>query len=128
MRLGQIRWNNEITAAVFEKGGTRPIPEYTMQGLIERLWLAHRCTRVLVTHDVSEAVALADRVVLVEDGQVALDVPIALPRSRDHAHSGFVRLEHTILRRVLQGPDGQEAAPAVAEPATIHFSQLNWAL
>jgi len=36
MRLGQIRWNNEITAAVFEKGGTRPIPEYTMQGLIER--------------------------------------------------------------------------------------------
>ncbi len=28
----------------------------------------------------------------------------------------------------VQGPDGQEAAPAVAEPATIHFSQLNWAL
>ncbi|HUQ92313.1 MAG TPA: fumarylacetoacetate hydrolase family protein [Bryobacteraceae bacterium] len=36
MRLGQIRWNNEITAAVFENGGVRPIPEYTMQGLIER--------------------------------------------------------------------------------------------
>ncbi|MFN7938263.1 MAG: fumarylacetoacetate hydrolase family protein [Bryobacteraceae bacterium] len=36
MRLGQIRWNNEITAAVFDKDGARPIPEYTMQGLIER--------------------------------------------------------------------------------------------
>lgn len=36
MRLGQIRWNNEITAAVFDKGGARPIPEYSMQGLIER--------------------------------------------------------------------------------------------
>lgn len=36
MKLGQIRWNNEITAAVFDKEGARPIPQYTMQGLIER--------------------------------------------------------------------------------------------
>jgi 2-dehydro-3-deoxy-D-arabinonate dehydratase len=36
MRLGQIRWNNDITAAVFEDGKSRPIPGYTMQGLIER--------------------------------------------------------------------------------------------
>ncbi|MBL8177115.1 MAG: fumarylacetoacetate hydrolase family protein [Bryobacterales bacterium] len=36
MRLGQIRWNNEITAAVFDSDGVRPIPSYTMQGLIER--------------------------------------------------------------------------------------------
>lgn len=36
MRLGQIRWNNEITAAVFESGLARPIPSYTLQGLIER--------------------------------------------------------------------------------------------
>lgn len=36
MRLGQIRWRNEITAAVFENGSARPIPEYTLQGLIER--------------------------------------------------------------------------------------------
>jgi 2-dehydro-3-deoxy-D-arabinonate dehydratase len=36
MRLGQIKWNNVVTAAVFENGGARPIPEYSMQGLIER--------------------------------------------------------------------------------------------
>lgn len=36
MRLGQIRWNNVITAAVFEQGMARLIPEYTLQGLIER--------------------------------------------------------------------------------------------
>lgn len=36
MRLGQVRWNNDITAAVFENGQVRPIPGYTMQGLIER--------------------------------------------------------------------------------------------
>lgn len=37
MKIGQIRWrNNEITAAVFDQKGARPIPEYTLQGLIER--------------------------------------------------------------------------------------------
>jgi 2-dehydro-3-deoxy-D-arabinonate dehydratase len=36
MKLGQIRWNKGITAAVFDESGARPIPGYTMQGLIER--------------------------------------------------------------------------------------------
>lgn len=36
MRLGQIRWNNQITAAVFNDKGARPIPEYTLQQLLER--------------------------------------------------------------------------------------------
>ncbi|MDX1982016.1 MAG: fumarylacetoacetate hydrolase family protein [Bryobacteraceae bacterium] len=36
MRLGQIRWRNEITAAVFNGKGVKAIPEYTLQGLIER--------------------------------------------------------------------------------------------
>lgn len=36
MKLGQVRWNNIITAALFDDKGTRPIPEYNLQGLIER--------------------------------------------------------------------------------------------
>ncbi len=35
MRLGQIRWNNDITAAIFEQDGSvRPIPDYTVYDLI----------------------------------------------------------------------------------------------
>jgi 2-dehydro-3-deoxy-D-arabinonate dehydratase len=35
MHLGQIRWNNNVTAAIFEKDGmVRPIPDYTMYDLI----------------------------------------------------------------------------------------------
>jgi 2-dehydro-3-deoxy-D-arabinonate dehydratase len=35
MHLGQIRWNNNVTAAIFEKDGmARPIPDYTMYDLI----------------------------------------------------------------------------------------------
>ena len=36
MHLGQIRWNNHVVAAIFEGGGARPIPEYTMTELIQR--------------------------------------------------------------------------------------------
>ena len=55
-----------------------------MHALIEGLWLEHGFTALLVTHDVGEAVALADRVVLVEDHRLALDeaVPLARPRAR----------------------------------------------
>ena len=36
MRLGQIRWNNAATAAIFEGEGARPIPDYTPLNLISR--------------------------------------------------------------------------------------------
>lgn len=53
-----------------------------MHGLLERIWREHRFTTVLITHDVAEAVALADRVIVLRDGGVALDLAIALPRPR----------------------------------------------
>lgn len=36
MKLGQIRWNNRITAAIFEGGGARPLPDHTVFDLIFR--------------------------------------------------------------------------------------------
>jgi 2-dehydro-3-deoxy-D-arabinonate dehydratase len=36
MRLGQIKWNGATTAAIFEGDSARPIPEYTVTGLISR--------------------------------------------------------------------------------------------
>ncbi len=55
-----------------------------MQGLIETLWQQHGFTVLLVTHDVSEAIALADRVILIEEGRIGLISPrsaTAAPRS-----------------------------------------------
>ena len=77
-----------------------------MQQLIERLWLEQGFTVVLVTHDVSEAVALADRVILIEEGVISLDKRITLdrPRNRD---SGFIYFENLILNKVL----GKEEIP-----------------
>jgi sulfonate transport system ATP-binding protein len=73
-----------------------------MQGLIETLWRERRFTALLVTHDVQEAVALADRVVLIEDGRIALDLRIDLPRPRERGSAAFAALEARILDRVLR--------------------------
>ncbi len=73
-----------------------------MQRLIETVWQARGFTAVLVTHDVQEAVALADRVLLIEDGEITLDERIALPRPRSRSNPIFAQLEEKILARVLQ--------------------------
>ncbi|MFG1344891.1 ATP-binding cassette domain-containing protein [Xanthobacter autotrophicus DSM 431] len=53
-----------------------------MHRLTERIWTEHGFTVVLITHDVAEAVALADRVVVLRQGEIALDVEVDLPRPR----------------------------------------------
>jgi sulfonate transport system ATP-binding protein len=53
---------------------------------------------------VAEAVAVADRVLLIEDQRVALDRRIQLPRPRVHGSPAFARYEAEILGRVLQRP------------------------
>ncbi|WP_135549102.1 ATP-binding cassette domain-containing protein [Paenibacillus cymbidii] len=82
-------------------GALDALTRIEMQQLIERLWLEQRFTAILVTHDVSEAVALANRVVLIERGRIALDVRITLDRPRDR-DSGFAHFEKLILDRVME--------------------------
>ena len=48
-------------------GALDALTRIEMQGLIESLWQQHNFTVLLVTHDVSEAVAMADRVLLIEE-------------------------------------------------------------
>jgi len=68
-----------------------------MQNLVAALWSAHRPAVLLVTHDVDEALLLADRVMLLQDGHIALDLPVPLARPRRHADAAFNRLRTTLL-------------------------------
>ena len=83
-------------------GALDALTRIEMHRLIESLWLRHGFTALLVTHDVAEAVAVADRVLLIEDQRVTLDRRIALPRPRVHGSPAFARHEAEILERVLQ--------------------------
>jgi sulfonate transport system ATP-binding protein len=72
-----------------------------MQQLIESLWQRQGFSAVLVTHDVQEALVLADRVLVIEDGKIAQDIRVDLPRPRQRGSAGFAALERALLDRVL---------------------------
>lgn len=71
-----------------------------MHELIIDLWSRHRPATLLVTHDVDEAVALADRLLVLEHGRITLDLPNPQPRPRDRAHPGFVALRGRLLNQL----------------------------
>jgi sulfonate transport system ATP-binding protein len=83
-------------------GALDALTRIEMQELIESVWWNQGFTAVLVTHDVAEAITLADRVILIEGGCVALDEFIHLPRPRARGSARFAALENRILERVLQ--------------------------
>jgi len=105
-------------------GALDALTRIEMQQLIERLWQQHGFSVLLVTHDVNEAVAVADRVILIEDGRIGLDLPVPLARPRPRASAVLAALEAQVLERVLAQP----AASEPAEPVSPLPTQLRWAL
>jgi sulfonate transport system ATP-binding protein len=61
------------------------------------LWRAHGPAVLLVTHDVDEAVTLADRVLVLDHGRIAVDLEIDLPRPRAAADPRRARLRADLL-------------------------------
>ncbi len=63
-------------------GALDALKRIEMQRLVEQVWLSNSFTAILVTHDVTEAVALGDRIVLIDQGAIAADIPVDLARPR----------------------------------------------
>ena len=76
-----------------------------MHALILALWKAHRPAVLLVTHDVDEAMALADRILVLDKGQIAAEERIAAPRGQ---RSAIIRA----LRARLLGHLGLDTSDA----------------
>jgi sulfonate transport system ATP-binding protein len=87
-------------------GALDALTRISMQRLLERVWRDQGFTAILVTHDVAEAVALADRVVVIEDGRIAHDISVDIARPRDRGSPELAALEGSILRELLAGADG----------------------
>ena len=82
-------------------GALDALTRLEMQNLIEELRQQRGFTAILVTHDVEEAVALADRVLLMQHGEFGYESLVSLPRPRDRASAQFAGLKAEILSRVL---------------------------
>ncbi|MEG1122753.1 MAG: aliphatic sulfonates ABC transporter ATP-binding protein [Citrobacter sp.] len=83
-------------------GALDALTRLEMQDLIVSLWQEHGFTVLLVTHDVSEAVAMADRVLLIEDEKIGLDLTVDIPRPRRMGSVRLAELEAEVLNRVMQ--------------------------
>lgn len=82
-------------------GALDALTRIEMQRLIERIWKQQGFTAILVTHDVTEAALLGDRILLVEDGRITFDEQVGLSRPRDHIQREFAILENRVLKRLM---------------------------
>jgi sulfonate transport system ATP-binding protein len=85
-------------------GALDALTRIEMQNLIEAVWQDKGFTMIVVTHDVTEAVALADRILLLEDGSVAMDIAVDLPRPRRRGDAAAAAIEGRVLDRLLVPP------------------------
>jgi len=82
-------------------GALDALTRIEMQSLLEQVWRDQGFTAVLVTHDVTEALMLGDRVVLIEDGIVKLEIDVPIPRPRRRGSLQIAALEERILRHLF---------------------------
>ncbi|MEE1734108.1 ABC transporter ATP-binding protein [Streptomyces microflavus] len=68
-----------------------------MQDLVDELCRRHRPAVLLVTHDVEEAVRLADRVAVLRDGKLVTDEKVTVARPRDPGDPAFATLRRRLL-------------------------------
>ena len=93
-------------------GALDALTRISMQRLLGQVWQDQTFTAILVTHDVAEAVALADRVLVIEDGRIAHDITVDIPRPRQRGSADLAALEGDILKTLLSGVDDVAALSA----------------
>jgi sulfonate transport system ATP-binding protein len=79
-----------------------------MHNLVLRLWQRHRPAVLLVTHDVDEALLLADRVLVLAGGRIVYSGPVEVPRPRERDHPGLIELRHRLLAELGVTKKGQQ--------------------
>ncbi|MDE1150251.1 MAG: ABC transporter ATP-binding protein [Azospirillaceae bacterium] len=76
-----------------------------LQKELQRIWIEHRTTMIMVTHDVEEAVYLGDQVVVMDarPGRIRRVVPVPLDHPRDRKAPGFHALTEEIIGDLTEG-------------------------
>ncbi|MGX1566307.1 ABC transporter ATP-binding protein [Streptomyces sp. NPDC055506] len=81
-------------------GALDALTRIRMHVLLRRLCERHRPAVLLVTHDVDEAIVLADRVVVLDQGRIAADLPVELPEPRRHGSAEYAALRDRLLAQL----------------------------
>jgi NitT/TauT family transport system ATP-binding protein len=100
---------------------TRTALQRDVRAIVRRLGL----TMILVTHDIGEAVLMADRAVIMSDGKVSADLALGLPDERSPLDPALVEARQRI-QSVFEAAAGKTVAPqAVAEGVVSLPSRRN---
>ncbi|WP_253188634.1 hypothetical protein [Rhodobacter sp. 24-YEA-8] len=82
-----------------------------MHDLVVRLVNRHRPAVLLVTHDVDEAILLSDRVLVLADGKVGLDLQIDIEKPRGKHDPRFLALRRRLLEQLGVRSETFEVVP-----------------
>ncbi|MET9485438.1 ABC transporter ATP-binding protein [Nocardia sp. NPDC006630] len=85
-------------------GALDALTRIKMHELLRELVQRHTPTVLLVTHDVDEAITLAQRVLVLDSGRLTVDLPIELPAERDPGAPEFQRIRRTLLTALGVAP------------------------
>jgi sulfonate transport system ATP-binding protein len=85
-----------------------------MHELLRELCERHRPAVLLVTHDVDEAIQLADRVLVLVAGRIAVDLRITMPAPRSHHDPQFLEYRRLLLGALGVGPTLGVGPPLVS--------------
>jgi sulfonate transport system ATP-binding protein len=85
-----------------------------MQRLIAELCRQHNPTVLFVTHDVDEAIRLADRILVLSSGRISLDEQVAIPRPRVLSDPPVDQLRHRLLAELGVREENKRDAPALS--------------
>jgi sulfonate transport system ATP-binding protein len=78
-------------------GALDALTRIRMHALLRRLCERHRPAVLLVTHDVDEAITLADRILVLHDGVIRTDLAVDVPRPRRVTDPHFARIRTSLL-------------------------------
>ena len=98
-------------------GALDALTRIRMHVLLRRLSATHNPAVLLVTHDVDEAIELADRVVVLEQGRIVADIAVALPPDGIARRERAAALQHDLL--ALLGVEADLGASRYAQTERI---------
>jgi len=83
-------------------GALDSITRVIMRGELLRIWQTERRTIVFVTHDIDEAVQLADRVVVLSSRPAKIQdvLPIDIPHPRNISSPRYLELRDELLKQI----------------------------
>jgi sulfonate transport system ATP-binding protein len=104
-------------------GALDALTRISQQRLVEQLWRERGFTAVLVTHDVDEAVMLADRALVINDGRIVHDVVVDLPRPRVRNSPEVGRYAASLLAAIFGEEQASTPVSRTDEHAAVHARQ-----